>query len=151
MGRELIKWSSLPGISSLQDEMNKMFDRFFRGGDFPDFGMDSGSWIPPIDLSETGDKVTVKTEIPGIDPKEIDISIQDNTLIIKGEKKAEKEEKDKNYYRMERRYGSFSRSISLPASVDVNKISAECKNGVLEINLQKKEEVKPKQISVKVS
>ncbi len=151
MGRELIKWSSLPGISSLQDEMNKMFDRFFRGGDFPDFGMESGSWIPPIDLSETGDKVTVKTEIPGIDPKEIDISIQDNTLIIKGEKKAEKEEKDKNYYRMERRYGSFSRSISLPASVDVNKITAECKNGVLEINLQKKEEVKPKQISVKVS
>ncbi len=151
MARDIMKWSSLPGISSIQDEMNRMLGRFFRGGDLPDFVMDSGSWIPPIDLSETGDKVTVKTEIPGIDPKEIDISIQDNTLIIKGEKKAEKEEKNKNYYCMERRYGSFSRSISLPASVDVNKITAEYKNGVLEINLQKREEIKPKQISVKVS
>ncbi|MEK6634865.1 MAG: Hsp20/alpha crystallin family protein, partial [Planctomycetota bacterium] len=84
-------------------------------------------------------------------PKEIDISIQGDTLTIKGEKKEEKEEKGKNYYRMERRYGSFSRSVDLPNSVNPNKVSAEYKNGVLEINLQKKEEVKPTQITVKVS
>lgn len=126
-----------------------MFDRFFRGGDLSEMSI-AGTWLPPIDLSETPDKITVKAEIPGLDPKEIDISIQGDTLIIKGDKKEEKEEKGKNYYRMERRYGSFSRSVDLPTSVDTSKVTAECKNGVLEITMQKKEEVKPKQISVKV-
>src|SRR3989338_7338138 len=88
---------------------------------------------------------------PSISSLQNEISIQGDTLSVKGEKKEEKEEKGKNYYRMERRYGSFSRSIDLPSSVDTNKVSAEYKNGVLEITLQKKEEVKPKQINVKVS
>ncbi|MGQ3686366.1 MAG: Hsp20/alpha crystallin family protein [Candidatus Loosdrechtia sp.] len=148
MARELIKWS--PTISSLQGEMNRMFDRFFKGWDLSELGLDTGAWVP-IDLSETADSVIVKAEVPGIDPKEIDISIQDSILTIKGEKKEEKEEKGKTFYRIERRYGSFSRSIDLPASIDPNKVTAEYKNGVLEITLAKKEEVKPKQISVKVS
>lgn len=151
MARDLIKWSHLPTVSSLQSEMNRMLDRFFRGGDLSDLEMDAGAWMPPIDLAETEDKFTVKAEIPGIDPKEVEISVKDNILHIKGEKKEEKEEKGKNYYRMERRYGSFARSINLPSSVDTNKVTAEYKNGVLEIALQKKEEVKPKQINVKVS
>lgn len=150
MAKDLMKWSQLPAISSIQSEINRMFDRFLRGWELPEFGMETGVWMPPIDLSETADKVTVKAEIPGIDPKEIDISIQGNTLRIKGEKKEEKEEKGRNYYRMERCYGSFSRTIDLPASVDANKITAEYRNGVLEITMQKKEEVKPKQIPVKV-
>lgn len=150
MARELAKWSLLPTVSSLQNEVNRVLERFFDGG-ILDSRTELGLWLPPVDLAETTDQVVVKTEVPGVDPKEINISIQDNTLLIKGEKKEEKEEKGKNYYRMERRYGNFSRSIALPASVDTNKISAECKNGVLEITLQKKEEVKPKQISVKVS
>ncbi|UJS16043.1 MAG: Hsp20/alpha crystallin family protein [Candidatus Jettenia sp.] len=147
MARELTKWSYLPTISSLQNEMNRMMDRIFREGNLTETGM----WLPPIDLSETNDKITVKAEIPGIDSKDIDISIQENTLFLKGEKREEKEEKGKNYYRVERQYGSFSRSVVLPATVDTDKITAECKNGVLEITLQKKEEVKPKQISIKVS
>lgn len=147
MARELTKWSYLPTISSLQNEMNRMMDRIFREGNLTETGM----WLPPIDLSETNDKITVKAEIPGIDPKDIDISIQENTLFLKGEKREEKEEKGKNYYRIERQYGSFSRSVVLPATVDTDKVTAECKNGVLEITLQKKEEVKPKQISIKVS
>lgn len=147
MARELIKWS--PTVSSLQDEMNRVFDRFFRGWDLSELGIETGAWVP-VDLSETADKVIVKVEVPGVDPKEINISIQNNTLLIKGEKKEEKEEKGKTFYRIERRYGSFSRSIDLPSSVDTNKITAEYKNGVLEISIQKKEEVKPKQISVKV-
>jgi HSP20 family protein len=150
MGRDIIKWSQLPAISSLQNEMNRMMDHFFRGVE-SDYGMESGAWMPPVDLVENDEKITVKAEIPGINPKEINISIQDNTLIIKGEKKEEKEEKGKNYYRMERRYGSFARSINLPASVDTGKVTAEYKNGVLEISLQKKEEAKPKQINVKIS
>ncbi len=151
MARDITKWAHLPAISSLQSEMNRMLDRFFRGVDLFESGEDAGLWIPPVDLAETAEKITIKTEIPGIDPKEVDISIQENVLLIKGEKKAEKEEKGKNYYRMERRCGSFSRSIDLPASVDTNNVTAECKNGVLEITLQKKEEIKPKQIQVKVS
>lgn len=147
MARELTKWSYLPTISSLQNEMNRMMDRIFREGSLTETGM----WLPPIDLSETNDKITVKAEIPGIDSKDIDISIQENTLFLKGEKREEKEEKGKNYYRVERQYGSFSRSVVLPATVDTDKVTAECKNGVLEITLQKKEEVKPKQISIKVS
>ncbi|GJQ48640.1 MAG: Hsp20/alpha crystallin family protein [Candidatus Kuenenia stuttgartiensis] len=148
MAKDLMKWTN---VSSLQNEINRMFDQFFRGWDFSGFGQEAGAWSPSIDLSETDDNIVVKAEIPGIDPKEVNISIQDNNLIIKGEKKEEKEEKGKNYYRMERSYGRFSRSVELPASVDMDKVNAECKNGVLEITLPKKEEVRPKQISVKVS
>jgi HSP20 family protein len=148
MAKDLMKWTN---VSSLQNEINRMFDQFFRGWDFSGFGQEAGAWSPSIDLSETDDNIVVKAEIPGIDPKEVNISIQDNNLIIKGEKKEEKEEKGKNYYRMERSYGRFSRSVELPASVDMDKVNAECKNGVLEITLPKKEEVRPKQISVKIS
>ena len=95
MARDLIKWSHLPTISSLQNEMNRMLDRFFKSGDLSDFGMETGAWIPPIDLAETDEKFIIKAEIPGIDPKEIDISVKDNILLIKGEKKEEKEEKGK--------------------------------------------------------
>ena len=151
MAKDLIKWSQLPSISSLQGEMNRMFDQFFKSWEFPEIGFETGTWAPPIDLAETNDKVIVRAEIPGIDPKEVDISIQGDTLTIKGEKKEEKEEKGENFYRLERRYGSLLRSIDLPSSVDTNKVTAECKNGVLEITLQKKEEVKPTQITVKVS
>lgn len=150
MAKDLMKWSNLPSISSLQNEMNRMFDQFFRGWDFSGLSQESGTWMPSIDLAETDTAITVKAEVPGIEPKEINISIQDNTLIIKGEKKEKTEEKGKNYYRMERSYGSFARSIDLPASVDADKITAECKNGVLEIVMQKKEEAKPKQISINV-
>ncbi|MCF6157148.1 MAG: Hsp20/alpha crystallin family protein [wastewater metagenome] len=148
MARELKKWSLLPTISSFQNEMNRMLDGFFDGNPL-DITMESGTWLLPVDFVETADKIIVKAEVPGIEPKEIDISIHDNILLIKGEKKDEKEEKGKNFYRMERRYGSFSRSIDLPASVDINKVTAECKNGILEISIQKKEEVKPKQITIK--
>lgn len=151
MARELTKWSLLPTISSFQNEMNRMLDRFFDGDSVSRSRADAGVWLPPIDVSETADKIVIKAEIPGIDPKEINISIEDNILLIKGEKKEEKEDKGKNYYRMERSYGGFSRAIALPPSVDIDKVTAECTNGVLEISVQKKEEVKPKQISVKVS
>lgn len=150
MARDLMKSSQLPTISSIQSEINRMFDRFLRGWELPEFGAETGAWLPAVDLSETADKIIVTAEVPGIDPKDIDISVQGDTLRIKGEKKEEKEEKGKNYYRMERRYGSFSRSIDLPSSVDVSKVNAEYKNGVLQITMEKKETAKPKQIQVKV-
>lgn len=150
MARGLAKWSRLPAVSSFQQEMNRMFDRFFRDWDIGP-SIETETMITPIDLSETGDKVIVKAEIPGVDPKDINISIRDNTLLINGEKKEEMEEKGKTFYRMERAYGSFSRTIDLPSSVDPDKVTAECKNGVLEITMEKKEAVKPKQIPIKTA
>jgi HSP20 family protein len=150
MARELTKWSRLPTVSSFQQEMNRMFNRFFRDWDIGP-SMETEAWAPPIDLAETPDKIVVKAEMPGIDPKDISISIRNNTLLLNGEKKEEKEEKGKTFYRMERVYGGFSRTIDLPSSVEPDKITAECKNGVLEITMEKKETVKPKQIPIKTA
>ncbi|MCF6157706.1 MAG: Hsp20/alpha crystallin family protein [wastewater metagenome] len=147
MPRELTKWSRLPAITSLHDELSRVFDRFFRGWEEPT--AEITGWMPPIDLAETADRVMVKAEIPGVNPNDINISIRNNTLLLTGEKKEEREEKGRNFYRMERRYGNFSRSIDLPSSVDPDRITAECKNGVLEIMMEKKEAMRPKQITVK--
>ena len=106
---------------------------------------------PPLDVSETEENVLVKVEVPGIEPKDIDISISGDTLTIKGEKKSEKEEKGKNYHFIERGYGSFSRSVGLPASVKFEQVKAEYKKGILEITLPKSEKSKIKKIPVKVS
>jgi HSP20 family protein len=107
------------------------------------------AWLPAVDVSETGDKITVKAEIPGMEAKDIEISMVGDTLTIKGEKKAEKEEKDENYHMVERSYGSFNRAMKIPAMVDAEKVEATYKNGVLTVVLPKKEEVKPKAIEIK--
>ncbi|MCF6157707.1 MAG: Hsp20/alpha crystallin family protein [wastewater metagenome] len=149
MARQLARWSRLPTISSLQDEMNRMIDRFFREWDMEPGAIEAGTWAPPVDLSESDDKIFVKAELPGIDPHDINISVQGNTLMLNGEKKEEKEEKGKNYYCIERRYGKFSRTIDLPSSVNPDRVNAEYRNGVLEITMEKKEAARPKQIPIK--
>lgn len=149
MRKELTKRKQLPGLSSLQDELNRTFDRFFSNWDLSVFGR--GALIPPVNVTETDDTVIVKTEIPGVDPKEVVISIQKNSLHLKGIKKEAKEEKGEMFHRVESQYGSFSRSISLPATIDTDKVKAKCKNGVLEITMQKKEEAKAKHIPIKAS
>ncbi|MBI2560166.1 MAG: Hsp20/alpha crystallin family protein [Planctomycetes bacterium] len=145
MGKELIKWPQMPSFTSLRDEMNQLFDDFFKKRPFFET-----AWSPELDVSETNDNVIVKAEVPGLDPKDIDISISGDTLTLKGEKKEEKHENDRYYHRIERRYGSFMRSVTLPESVDSEKVKAECKNGILEITLPKVEKAKPKKITVKV-
>ncbi len=145
MKKGLTKWDKLPVFSSFQDEMNRVLDNFFNRES--SYGTD---WRPAVDVAETESDIVVKAEIPGIDPKNIDISITGDTLILKGEKKEEKESTGKCYHRVESSYGSFKRVINLPASVDVDKVTAEGKNGLLEITLPKKEESKAKKINVKV-
>ncbi len=145
MKKGLTKWDKLPVFSSLQDEMNRVLDNFFNRES--SYGMD---WSPIVDVAETESDITVKAEIPGIDPKDVDISITGDILTLKGEKKEEKENTGKCYHRVESSYGSFKRVINLPASVDVDKVTAEGKNGVLEITLPKNEESKAKKINVKV-
>ena len=137
-------------IVSLQREMNRLFDDFF-GRDFfvePFRGM--GEWRPAMDVAETDNAVLVKTELPGLDAKDVEISLSGDVLTIKGEKKEEKEEKTKSFHRVERHYGSFERAIRLPASVKADKVEATFKNGVLTIELPKTEESKAKSVKIKV-
>ncbi|MBM4066375.1 MAG: Hsp20/alpha crystallin family protein [Planctomycetes bacterium] len=146
MSSEMMKWPYLPGLGSFREEMNKLFEGFTRRGAAAGMGL-----VPPLDVSETEENILVKVEVPGIEPKDIDISISGDTLTIKGEKKSEKEEKGKNYHFIERSYGSFSRSVGLPASVKFEQVKAEYKKGILEITLPKSEKSKIKKIPVKVS
>jgi HSP20 family protein len=110
-----------------------------------------GEWAPEMDLAETKDALVVKAEVPGIEPKDIQLSLKDQVLTIKGEKKQEKEEKDEHYYRMERSYGSFSRSIRLPSPVDEAKVSATFKNGLLTVTLPKTPAAKGTTIPIKAA
>src|SRR5216684_1723137 len=134
---------------TLQDRMNRLF-RDPRGPEGQDESLTSTAFAPPVDVYEDEHNITLKIEVPGIDEKDIDVRIENNTLTVHGERKVEKEEKEENYRRVERQYGSFTRSFTLPNSVDPGQVNAHYDNGVLKISLAKKAEAKPKQIKVNV-
>jgi len=139
-------------IASLQTEMNRLFQDFFGGRSLVRnfWGEGEETFLPPVDVRETEDKVIVEAELPGMEPKDVDIQIEGETLMISGERKHEKEEKARGYHRLERSFGWFQRSVELPPSVDPEKVEATCKDGVLTVELAKKEEAKRKTIQVKV-
>lgn len=145
---DLTEWRPFREVSRLRREMDRLWEDFFGPGRRALQPM-TETWMPAIDVSESGDKITVKAEVPGMEAKDIEISMVGDTLTVKGEKKSEKEEKAENYHMMERSYGSFVRSFRLPAPVNADKIEANYKNGVLTITCPKKEEVKPKAIEIK--
>lgn len=155
MAKDLELWRPLKDFSPLREfermrrDMDRLWDSFFEGG-LKKRGEERGEWFPAFDVSETKNDIIVKTEVPGLDPKDIDISLADGILTIKGEKKQEKEEKEESYHLIERSFGSFSRSIRLPKDVQADKISANYKNGVLKVTLPKSEEAKKKEIKIKV-
>jgi HSP20 family protein len=109
------------------------------------------SWAPPVDIYETEDAIVLKAELPGIDPKDVEVRVEDNTLYLKGERNYEKEVKEQNYHRIERSYGSFARSFSLPNSISADKVKAEYKDGLLTLTMPKREEAKPKTIKIDVT
>ncbi len=146
----LIPWRETRDLTSFRREMDRLFDRFFEGWPFR-LGSEDGYWLPSVDVSETGKEVIVKAEVPGMDPKNIDVSLHDNVLTIRGERKQEKEEKEEDFHRIERSYGAFCRSIALPAQVDPDKVKAEYKHGVLSIRLPKTKEEAVKKIEVKAA
>jgi HSP20 family protein len=130
------------------------FDRLFKEAFTPFFGEGEPStrtWAPPVDIYENENDIVLKAELPGIDPKDVEVKVEDNTLYLKGERKFEKEVKDENYHRIERSYGSFARSFSLPNSINAEKVKAEFKDGLLTLTLPKREEAKPKTIKIDVS
>src|ERR1700684_502170 len=132
---------------SLQDRMNRLFGDP-RGAEARDESLTSTAFAPAVDVYEDEHNLTLKIEVPGIDEKDIDVRIENNTLTVHGERKYEEQEKEENYRRIERRYGSFTRSFTLPSTIDTNSVSANYDKGVLKIHLAKKAESKPKQIKV---
>jgi HSP20 family protein len=139
-------------FSTMQDRMNRM-NRLFRESyspEGPEEALTTTSFAPPVDIYEDEHTITLQMEVPGIDEKDIDVRIEDNTLTVHGERKMEKEQKEENFRRIERQYGSFTRSFTLPSSVDRGQVSADYEKGVLKIKLAKKAEAKPKQIKVNV-
>jgi HSP20 family protein len=148
----IVRWEPFRDLLSLQERMNRLFDESFRGarGTDEDWAL-GGSWAPAVDIYEHDGNIVLKAELPGVDPKDVDVRVENNTLTLRGERKHDQEVKRENYHRVERSYGSFTRSFTLPNVVDTNNIKAEYKDGVLRMTLPTREEAKPKQISISVS
>jgi HSP20 family protein len=145
---QLTKWEPFGGLTSLRREMDRLFDSFFdRGSQLP---VVSGDWTPRFDPVESKDTITIKADLPGMNEKDISVSLSGDNLVIKGERKTEKEEKEKQYHRIERSFGAFQRVIPLPVTVEAGKIKADYSKGVLEVQLPKKPEAKPKEIPITV-
>lgn len=136
------------GVTALRKEMDRIFDRIWE----PELPSPAvfGEWTPAIDVLETKDELVLKVEVPGIEPKEISVTLAEQVLTIAGEKKFEKEEKDEKFFRMERSMGAFSRSVRLPVPVDSTKVTAAFKNGLLTVTLPKTKEVKGTSIPIKI-
>jgi HSP20 family protein len=145
---ELVPWRPFGELGSFRKEMDRFWDRFF--GDKPFGSALAEGWFPSVDISETKDKLIIKAELPGLEAKDVNVTISGNVLTIKGEKKKEEEQKDEQYYSCERYRGSFQRSFQLPVNVKGNKVEAEFDKGVLNITLPKTEEAKKKNIDIKV-
>lgn len=136
-----------PGLTKFQDAVSDLFNRFFEGWDLGT-EMEGRTWWPLLDVAEREDELIVKADLPGMKAQDIDIHLEGNVLTLSGQKTAGEEEKDENLYRCERRYGSFRRSITLPSTVDAEKIEASYDNGVLTVVVPKSEAAKPKKIKV---
>src|SRR5438093_2462894 len=148
----LARWEPFREFSAMQNRMNRM-NRLLRESyspEGPEEALTTTTFAPPVDIYEDEHNVTLKLETPGIDERDIDVRIDNNTLTVHGERKFEKEEKEENFRRVERQYGSFTRSFTLPSSVDPGQVSAHYDKGVLKVNLAKKAEAKPKKIKVNV-
>jgi HSP20 family protein len=145
----LTRFEPFREFATLQDRINRVFRDSYTGGD-RDESLTTSSFAPAVDVYEDEQKVTLKIEVPGSEEKDIDVRVENNTLTVHGERKIEKEEKEENYRRVERQYGSFTRTFTLPQTVDTENVSANYDKGVLKISLPKKAEAKPKQIKVQV-
>ncbi len=141
----MTRWEPFRDLARLQDEVNRLFDdRAYREGE-------SVGWTPACDIFEDEEAVTLRFELAGVEPKDVDIRFENGVLTVKGERKLEKDDQRENYHRVERSYGTFTRAFSLPGTLDPERIKAEAKNGVLQVTLPKKPEAKPRAIQVKVS
>ena len=146
----IMRWEPIRDLMTTQ----RGFDRLFKEAFTPFFGDTEPSthtWAPPVDIFETENDIVLKAELPGVEPKDVEVKVEDNTLYLKGERKFEKEVANENYHRVERSYGSFARSFTLPNSINTEKVKAEFKDGLLTLTLPKREEAKPRTVKIDVS
>jgi HSP20 family protein len=149
----VVRWEPFRDLVTLQERMNRLFDESYRGGrgTAEDEWSLGGSWAPAVDIYEHEGNIVLTAELPGVDPKDVDIRLENNILTLRGERKWSKDVDRENYHRVERSYGSFTRSFTLPNVVDTEKIKADFKDGMLRLTLPKREEARPKQIAIDVS
>jgi HSP20 family protein len=147
-GDTLVRWDPFRDLVSIQDELNRLFGRTFTGGESlrPTA---TGSWMPAMDVYETDSSIVAKLELPGIEPGDVEVSVEDQALTVSGTREFPSETNEQNYHRVERRYGSFTRAIALPQTADVEKVSASFDKGVLTVEVPKLERAKPKKIEIK--
>jgi HSP20 family protein len=146
----LIRWDPTRELTSLQSEMNRLFNTFF---DVPTQGANANAlrrWVPAMDLVETDEQFVLRADLPGLSEDDVSIELEDRVLTISGERRAEDEERKEGYYRVERAYGSFARSLTLPDGVDADAVEASFDNGVLEVRIPKPEERKPRKVAISV-
>ena len=145
----LVRWEPVRELNTLQSEMNRLFNTFF---DTPTGGNGGGlrRWVPAMDLVETDDHFVLRADLPGLSEKDVDIELEDNVLTIAGERKTEHEDKKEGFYRVERSFGQFRRSLTLPDGVDADGITAAFDKGVLEVRIPKPEERKPRRVAIQV-
>ena len=143
----ITRWDPFRELASLQNRVNGLFQDYGRSNDEL---TTSGSFVPAVDVYEDEHKVVLKLEVPGVKEQDLDVQVENQTLTVRGQRRFEKEEKEENFQRIERRYGSFSRSFTLPNTISTESVNANYENGVLKIELAKREEAKPKQIKVNV-
>ncbi|HET7150787.1 MAG TPA: Hsp20/alpha crystallin family protein [Candidatus Acidoferrum sp.] len=144
----LARWEPFRGVTTLQDQVNRLFnDVFERKGEESSLS----AWAPAVDIYETEHELVVKADLPDVDPKDLDIRVENNILTIRGERKFEKKVSEENYLRVERSYGSFARSFTLANTVNADAIKADYQNGVLTLTVPKREEAKPKQIKININ
>lgn len=144
----IVRYDPFRDLRTLQDEVNRLFSGTFSRGSGQDEIM-RGEWSPSVDISENKDQIIVEAELPGMKPEDVNISIENNVLTIHGERKFEKKDENDNFHRVERSYGSFTRSFTLPPTVSSETADAEFENGVLRLILTKREEAKPRRIEIK--
>ena len=143
----IVRWEPLRELGSLQNEMNRLFNTVFDTP-APGNGGTLRRWMPAMDLVESGDHFVLRADLPGMSEEDIKIEFEDGTLTVSGERKAEHEEREEGYYRVERAFGTFSRSLTLPKGIDADAVSAQFDRGVLEIRIPKPEERKPRRIEI---
>lgn len=145
----LVRWDPSREVDSLQSEVNRLFDTFFGGT--PANGRGLRRWVPPMDLVETEDHLVLRADLPGLDSEDVNIEVKDSVLTLSGERKTEHEEKADGFYRVERAFGTFSRSMTLPNRIDADGITASFEKGVLEVRIPKPEERKPHRVEIGAS
>ncbi|HLY60293.1 MAG TPA: Hsp20/alpha crystallin family protein [Terriglobia bacterium] len=146
----IVRWEPFRDLLTTQDRFNRLFNHTFSNV-FGDGDGKLGAWSPAVDIFETEQSLVLKAELPGIDPKDVEVRVENNTLFLKGQRKFENEVKEENYHRIERSYGSFTRTFALPGTVNAENVSADYKGGILTLTLPKREEAKPKSIKINVS